>query len=1150
MNKFLILTIALAIMLVLPSVSALGETKDIIAPTPSTPYGSVDIYTNWKIPLISSKLSTYTLLDNGDSVIDAWASGTVTLYSKNTLFSNMEFKSKFRALETVKYIIYYNDNEAYEDIENIYKEVCTEDVKNGTVCSKEIVDKKTVIKYREVMKEYKGEELAPGTYKWRIEASKPKPNYALDWIGEAQGVKLDNWAWWNVTFLYKKPITLTGPIGANYSVNLQVIKNANIKSDYSDIRFLDTTETSELGYWIEDSNATSASVWVKVQNNNTIYMYYGYAGATTTSSMTNAFIVGDDFNDNSLNSKWLTVGCGGPGLAELSSGLLNITCTGTHTAVYFNRSITEYANYQWRTRVNYYNGGISPAVRGSSTFCAFYEMGLYDSANTIRGWEWTSIGSGGCAGEAQTAQGTASYSNAPNTWYNTTVAINGTKVDFYVNDLTTLRHTFSDGTYTAGGYVGWRDYELKSYVDYAYVLPIVTYTPGYSFGTETGSNALTVTLNSPADNYNISTSSVTFNCSATDETGVLNLTLVIDGVNNYTITGGVGQNLSLQSTKSLSEGSHNWTCTGSDGSGSGDPVTATTRNIYIDTIAPVINILYPTNNLEIQTFNSTYNNTNFNVSITEAGYFTNCGYYNGTGNTSITCRNNATVNLTNGYFTFAYFANDSVGNLGSNSTTFLVNYIRPLLNYSATGVEGESYTVYFNLTANNITQANASLTFNGTNYAMDIGSYNGTTTAFYKTITLPLVNANTVKSIIVDYYLNNVYRVMDPGIYNMTVYNIPSLNISSGLCSGTPVYWFSLQDEENLSTISGDFEYNFYYGLSNSSMVRTYGKISGANNFSICTNTTISPNWTIGSGEIFYSSTGYVDRRYYIFDGTVVTSATNLTLYDLLSTSQTSFKLEIEDTSLNPYENVYSRLLRWYPDLNEYKIVDMGKTDDTGSTVIHVRTEDVDYRIGAYYTNGSLIYLAQPIRMVCLASPCTYTLKISPGEIDYTSFLNIVYTFTYNETTGIWDFVYSDTTGKTSTMNLTVYRVTSTSIYPVCSNTISGAVGSLTCNTSIYTTGELRAEVQRSASPPVVIVQKVVHLFTTAFKGSSFGLWLSLLLGLPVVFLFALISPIGALLGGIIALIPALYFGSINIGIVGGLAILAGIVAHFLKRVS
>jgi len=661
------------------------------------------------------------------------------------------------------------------------------------------------------------------------------------------------------------------------------------------------------------------------------------------------------------------------------------------------------------------------------------------------------------------------------------------------------------------------------------------------------SNSLTVNLNSPADDYNISTNSVTFNCSATDETAVLNLTLIIDNVANYTITNSsAGQNLSLQTTLTLGEGSHTWTCNATDGV---DLVGASsTRKLYIDTITPKVNILYPTDSLEIITFNSG-NNITFNISITEAGILRNCFYYNGTGNTTLTCRNNATINLTtSGYKTFAYYANDSTGNLGSNSTTFLLNYVRPSVSYAPTGIELENTTFYFNLTVDSLVQANATLNYNNTLYDMSILSSNSTNAVFYKTLTLPDVVSNTVKQFNVSYYFNGV--AYNTSTYNQTVYTIPNLNITAGLCAGTPVYWFTLQDEENLTVLTGDFEYNFYYGLSNSSSIRTYGKITGSTNFSICVNSTINSSWNIGSGEIIYSSTGYVDRRYYIFDNTVVSSATNLTLYDLLSTSQTSFKLEIEDTSLNPYNNIYNRLLRWYPDLNEYKIVDMGKTDDTGSTVIHVRTEDVDYRIGAYYTNGTLIYLAQPIRMVCLASPCTYTLKISPGEVDYTSFLNIVYSFTYNETSGIWDFTYSDATGKTSTMNLTVWRDTSTSSFIVCSQSISGAVGALSCNTSIYTTGTLRGEVFRSASPPVQVVQKVVSLFTSAFKGSSFGLFLSMLLALPLIFLLVMVSPIGAIVGGVIALLPALYFGSINIGIVGGFAVLAGIVAHFLKRIS
>lgn len=656
-------------------------------------------------------------------------------------------------------------------------------------------------------------------------------------------------------------------------------------------------------------------------------------------------------------------------------------------------------------------------------------------------------------------------------------------------------------------------------------------------------NLLAVTLNNPADNYNTANNLITFNCSATDETGVLNLTLKINGTANTTITGGVGQNLSLEVSKTLGEGNYTWSCEANDGV---DIKITDNRSLYIDTIAPVINIISPLNNSLINTFSQS-NAVSFNISINEAGILGSCIYFNSTNNNTIVCKNNATITLVNGgYFTFIYYANDSVGNFAYNQTRFFINYIRPLINYSEYSVSGEITQINFNISADNITQANATIYYNNTLYDMDLISGNGTTIVFSKSITSPLVNINTIIPFNITYYVNNIKY--NTSTYNQTVYNVPPLNISAGRCAGFPIYWFTLQDEENLTTLSGNFEYNFYYGKSNASLVRTYGKITGSTNFSICVNSTVSNNWTIGSGEIFYDSEGYVDRRYYIFDNTIVSSNSNLTLYDLVSTEQTSFKLEIEDTSLNAYKGVYATLLRWYPDLNEYKTVDIGKTDDTGNTVIHVKTEDVDYRIGVYYSNGSLIKLADPMRMVCLASPCTYTLKISPGDIDYTSFLNVQYNFDYNYTTGIWTFTFSDSTLKTDTINLTVYKLTSTNDLIVCSNSVTGSSGAVSCNTSLYT-GTLKAEVTREASPGVVIVQKIIKTGSNAFK-SPFGLWLSLLIGIPIIFIFAVVSPIAAIIGGVVALLPAFYFGSINLGVVGGIAILGGIVAHFLKRIG
>lgn len=368
-------------------------------------------------------------------------------------------------------------------------------------------------------------------------------------------------------------------------------------------------------------------------------------------------------------------------------------------------------------------------------------------------------------------------------------------------------------------------------------------------------------------------------------------------------------------------------------------------------------------------------------------------------------------------------------------------------------------------------------------------------------------------------------------------------------CNDT-VYHFDFKDEENQTSLSGaTINYNFKYGINNGTANSIYGTLTGLSSFEICINATQAPNWTIGEGEIQYSINNYADRRYYIFDDSTATNiTTNITLYNLFTASQTSFKLEVIDTSLSPYADKFTTLLRWYPQFNEYRIVGMSKTDENGESVIHVKTENVDYRIGVYERNGSLIKVEDPTRFVCLVNPCTYTLKISPTDVDFTSFFDVEYTFTYNTTTGIWTFIYSDSSQNTDTMNLTIYKITGTSVFSVCSDTATGYTGVLSCNTSAYT-GKLKGVVVRSASPDIPIAQKVITTTSTAFS-SSFGLWLSLLIGLPIVFIFSIMSPVAATIGGVIMLLPALYFGAVNWAIVGGVAILAGIVMHFLKRIG
>jgi len=468
--------------------------------------------------------------------------------------------------------------------------------------------------------------------------------------------------------------------------------------------------------------------------------------------------------------------------------------------------------------------------------------------------------------------------------------------------------------------------------------------------------------------------------------------------------------------------------------------------------------------------------------------------------------------------------------------------------YNTSLVSGSPAKFIVSIHNDTITQANVTLHYNTTDYNMIIDTVNITDINFTVIVSTPNVLVTTAIPISFTYYVNNEVHNYNGAAQVLSP--LPNLTVQAAGCSN-PNYVFTFRDEVNLSLLNATIDYNFRYGLTNSTQTSSYGRISNTNYLYICGNFTGSNYWNLGYGEIFYSVNGYADRRYYLFNTSQLINGTtnNITVYSLSSLIELPFQLNIIASSGGMvYSNYYAVILRYYPNLNQYNIVDMGLTDNLGNTVIHVKTEDVDYRLAIYSTNGTLIYLANPIRYVCLANPCTYTLRISPTPTDYTSFQKIQYTFTFNQTSGIWTFIYSDPTYKTTNVNLTIYKDTGSTSYQICSSINNNFVGIVTCNTSGFT-GTLRGVVTRAASPNVPLAQLIVNIFTSSFK-SSWGLWLTLLVAIPIIMVGAMISPTAVIIFGVIALIPALTFGSINWGVLGGLIVLGGLVAHFLKRVS
>ena len=113
-------------------------------------------------------------------------------------------------------------------------------------------------------------------------------------------------------------------------VTLTTGQYTNMKSDGSDLRFYDNTNTN-CSYWIEGAfnTAGTSTIWVKVPTTgaNALLMYYGNAAATAVTNGSSTFDFFDDFTAP-LGTNWITDGSGGS-VTQSSSGTGTVTLSNT-----------------------------------------------------------------------------------------------------------------------------------------------------------------------------------------------------------------------------------------------------------------------------------------------------------------------------------------------------------------------------------------------------------------------------------------------------------------------------------------------------------------------------------------------------------------------------------------------------------------------------------------------------------------------------------------------------------------------------------------------------------------------------------------------------------------------------------------------------
>ena len=408
----------------------------------------------------------------------------------------------------------------------------------------------------------------------------------------------------------------------------------------------------------------------------------------------------------------------------------------------------------------------------------------------------------------------------------------------------------------------------------------------------------TINLNSPINAFNTTNQTINFNGSVVSNSGVTNATLFIDGILNETNSSAINDTDYLF-TKTISDGSHNWTYESCNSEGCS---TATTRNFTIDS-SPTINVFSPLN--ISYTTSTIFFNATSNLSIDK--WIVN---YNGT---NITLTNiNTSLTVLDGSYQLLLYANNSVtGVFGLNDSLFFaVDATNPFINITRP-LEIVSYhevntNITVNWTVSDLNLGVCILEFEGVNRTVtcldnsteiNITNNINRTVIFYVNDTLGNSNLTskswnyTIFEHSRSYELSTIGGSTEDFELNVTkdnslqistvslVYNL-SASSASFTSGDNPIISKSL----DIPNPGSDINFSFYFSftLSDSQLINTSSKNQTVLNFGIgncSTFTVLIYNFTLLDEENQTQlSNVTIDYAFNLFDKSRTTQITNFSL--------------------------------------------------------------------------------------------------------------------------------------------------------------------------------------------------------------------------------------------------------------------------------
>jgi hypothetical protein len=367
---------------------------------------------------------------------------------------------------------------------------------------------------------------------------------------------------------------------------------------------------------------------------------------------------------------------------------------------------------------------------------------------------------------------------------------------------------------------------------------------------------------------------------------------------------------------------------------------------------------------------------------------------------------------------------------------------------------------------------------------------------------------------------------------------------------------FTAYDEINYTRIDpfyfgGTFEYwigdysarkNVTIGNSSQSEVVLCVLPSGIN---------FTTNWdiTYDDTESVYTQRNYYKQIYPITAG----SLENVSLYLLETSALTPFILKLQDSDLLYLSDYLILTNRYDPVTNENYTVQVAKTDENGQGIGFFQIDTVDYYF--YIMHNNTIYsIIGPQKVIPTTAPYTLTFVLNPASTSPLPVLTpneFIYTLTFNETTGIFTYAYTDNNISFDSARLYVYITNASGANVViCNNTASTSSTAISCLVGTATNATYTAIAYLTRDGVQSLVNSIVKTIgSISATLGLYGVFIGMLLILICAFVFRF-NEVAAIVLIDIACIFNNFMGFIHFGIGGISAVLAisVILIFLLKR--